>query len=102
MQGGVDEVHVAASERPTKGLGMKGARPMSAPSSSVNKGRLSCFVALVEAAMYSGGSEERQHRPEFIRFCGMLLKLVGKAVICSHAKKFLQCCSAHLAFDAWF
>ena len=80
VQGGVDEVHIVTNERPTKGLGMKGARPMSVPS-SVDKGRLSCFVALVEAAMYIMPALKNANTAEFIRFCEMLLKLVGKAVI---------------------
>ena len=80
VQGGVDEVHVVTNERPTKGLGMKGARPMSVPS-SVDKGRLSCFVALVEAAMYIMRAEKNANTAEFIRFCEMLLNLVDKAVI---------------------
>ncbi len=79
-QGGADEVHIAVDERPTKGLGMKGGRPVSVPS-SVAMGRLTCFVALFDGALYIMRAKKNANTDEFIRFCNMLLEIEGMVLL---------------------
>ena len=64
----------------TKGLGMTGCGPVSVPSSEP-KGRLTCFVALVEGAVYIMPADKNANTEEFIKFCEMLLRLFGKLAL---------------------
>ena len=80
IQVGEDEVHIAVNERPARGLGMTGGRPVPVPSSEP-KGRLTCFVGLVEGAVYIKQAKKNANTEEFIEFCEMLLQLFDKVAL---------------------